>query len=233
MDEPNRVLGLVPSRRILVVVLALVAFVLVPFVMWGEQMDASVPKLVEDQTTKWAVTLTGIALLVLDIFLPIPSSIVSISLCLLLGPVWGASSVFVGMVGAFVVGYLTGRMLPAARLRAWVGAQAWDSVANHWQTACMLWIAASRPVPVLAEVTAIFAGSLRLPFWLSFAAAVGASLLVATAYGIAAGLSLDQAGSSTALLVFFAACLPAASWAALKLIQRLRGSASARPSGRS
>ena len=206
----------------LLVVLVLVAFVLIPFVIWGEQMDASIPKLVADQTTKWAVALTGIALLVLDLILPVPSSIVSISLCLLLGPAWGAPAVFVGMVGAFVVGYLSGRLLPAARLRAWVGTQVWDSVANHWQTASMLSIAASRPVPVLAEVTAIFAGSLRLPFWRSLIAAGGSSLLVAAAYGMAAYLSLDQGGSSTALLVFFAACLPAVSWAVLQLIRRSR-----------
>lgn len=222
MDQPNRVSGLVPLGRMLLLVLAMVAFVIIPFIIVGEQLDTNLPKLIEGRTTKWAVALTGIALLVLDLFLPVPSSIVSISLCVLLGPIWGAPVVFVGMVGAFVVGYLAGRLLPAARLRAWVGMQTWDSFANHWQTSCLFWIAAARPVPVLAEVTAVFAGSLRLPFWPSLVAAGGSSLFVAIAYGVAAWLSLDQAGSSTTLLVFFAACLPAASWATLKLIQRAR-----------
>ncbi|MBG6077805.1 hypothetical protein [Polaromonas sp. CG_9.11] len=203
----------------LIVVLVLAAFVVVPFIIWGEQMDAHASNFVHDQATRWAIALIGIGLLVLDVILPVPSSLVSISLCMLLGPAWGVPTVFSGMVGAFALGYLIGQLLPAARLRAWVGPETWDAIARR-QTAGMLWIAASRPVPVLAEVTAIFAGTLRLPFGASLAAAAASSLFVAVAYGLAAWVGLEQAGSSTTLLVFSAACLPAASWAALKWLQR-------------
>ncbi len=206
--------------RMLAIVLALVAFVLVPFIIWGEQMDHAVPRLVEDQTTKWAIALTGVALLVADVLLPVPSSIVSISLCLLLGPAWGVPAVFAGMVGAFALGYLAGLMLPAERLRAWVGARTWDSLAAGRQTTGMLWIASSRPIPVIAEVTAILAGSLRLPFGPSLLAAAASSLLVAAAYGAVAWLGLDQADSSIAVLAICAAFLPAASWGALRFIRR-------------
>lgn len=212
--------GHLPLWRMLAVVLALVAFVLVPFIIWGEQMDRAVPRLVEDQTTKWAIALTGVALLVADVLLPVPSSIVSISLCLLLGPAWGVPAVFAGMVGAFALGYFSGLLLPADRLRAWVGARTWDSLVAGRQATGMLWIASSRPIPVLAEVTAILAGSLRLPFGPSLLAAAASSLLVATAYGAAAWLGLDRADSSIEILVICAACLPAASWVALQVIRR-------------
>lgn len=218
----RRVSGLVPWSRVLALLLALAAFVIVPFVIWGEQMDVSAPQVVQDQATKWAIASAGIILLVLDVVMPIPSSVVSIGLCFLLGPTLGGLAVFVGMVGAFVVGFQTGRLMPAARLRKWVGAQTWDALASDHLSASLLWIAASRPVPVLAEVVAIFAGSVRMPFLPSLASAVASSLLVATAYGLAGWLGLSEAGSSTAVLVFSAACLPAASWAAFQWIRRFR-----------
>lgn len=219
MNRARRSSGLAPLAKMIVVVLAVAAFVIVPFVIWGEQIDARAPNFVHNQAKRWAVALIGVGLLVMDVIFPVPSSIVSISLCMLLGPMWGVPTVFVGMVGAFALGYLLGQLLPATRLRAWVGPETWDAIARR-QTAGMLWIAVSRPVPVLAEVTAIFAGSLRLPFGASLATASASSLFVAVAYGLAAWVGLDQAGSSTPLLVFSAACLPAASWAALKWLQR-------------
>jgi len=218
MDEARR--RLVPWSRMLVVLLMLFAFVIVPFVIWGDQMDASAPRLVQGQAAKWAIALIGIGLLVADVLLPIPSSVVSISLCLLLGPGLGGLAVFSGMVGAFAVGFLVGRLLPATRLRNWVGAQTWDAFASKRLPASLLWIAASRPVPVLAEVTAIFAGSVGMPFLPSLSVAALSSLLVAIAYALAGWLGLHQAASSTALLVFSAACLPAASWGAFQWLRR-------------
>jgi uncharacterized membrane protein YdjX (TVP38/TMEM64 family) len=203
-----------------VVFLLFAAFVIVPFVIWGERMDANAPEFVQGQATKWAVALAGIGLLVLDVVLPVPSSVVSISLCFLLGPAWGATAVFVGMVGAFVVGFLLGRLLPTTRLRTWVDAQTWDAVSSKHRTGGLWWIAASRPVPVLAEVAAVFAGSLGMPFAPSLAAASLSSLLVSVAYGIAGWLGLQQAGASMSLLVLSAACLPVASWTAYQWWRR-------------
>jgi uncharacterized membrane protein YdjX (TVP38/TMEM64 family) len=218
MDDARR--RLVHWSRMIVVLLVLFAFVIVPFLIWGDQMDASAPKLVQGQATKWAIAVIGIGLLVADVLLPIPSSVVSISLCLLLGPGFGGLAVFTGMVGAFAAGYLVGHLLPAARLRSWVGAQTWDAFASKRLPAGLLWIAASRPVPVLAEVTAIFAGSVGMPFLPSLSVAALSSLLVSIAYGLAGWLGLQQADSSTALLVFSAACLPAVSWGIFQWIRR-------------
>jgi len=218
----HRTSPLPPSARVLALLIALSAFVIAPFLLWGEQMDALAPQVVQGQRTLWAIALTGMALLVLDVVLPVPSSVVSIALCLLLGPVWGGLAVFIGMVGAFAGGYLLGRLLPAARLRTWVGGPTWDALASKHLPASLMWIAASRPVPVLAEVFAVFAGSVRMPWLPALAAAAASSLLVATAYALAAWLGLSQAESSTAIAVFTAACLPAAGWAGWQWIRRAR-----------
>lgn len=222
--RPSRGAFLVPSARILVFVLLLVTLVIVPFILWGEQLDVTAPKLLRDQPTRWAIAVFGVALLCFDVLLPVPSSVVSVTLCLLLGPVMGGVAVFVGMFGAFALGLSIGRLLPAERLRRWIGAETWDALAAKRLPASLLWIAASRPVPVLAEVTALFAGSLRVPMTASLAVAALASLLVAAAYALAVWLGMSDGsqggGWSTPLLAFSAACLPAASWIAYRWIRR-------------
>ena len=225
MSDIRQGTEILPWLRMLTLVMVLVVFVLLPFALWGEQMDANMPRLVRDQTTKWAVAWIGIGLLVLDVVLPVPSSVVSVSLCFLLGPVWGALTVLVGMVGAFTAGFWLGRLLPTVRVRRWVGARTWDAVAATGRSAGMWWIAASRPVPVLAEVTAVVAGSLRFPFATSLAAATFSSVLVSAAYGASAWLGFGQLGSSTALLALSAICLPAASWAVFQWWRRQNRSA--------
>jgi uncharacterized membrane protein YdjX (TVP38/TMEM64 family) len=221
MDNRGRGAELAPLGRILIIVLGLCAFILVPFLIWGEQMDEYLPKMVENKRTVLSIALTGVVLLTLDVFLPLPSSIISISLCLLLGPLGGASAVFVGMIGSFTLGYLAGRLAPATHIRTWVGPDTWDWITNRQQTPGMLWIAATRPIPVLAEVTAILAGTLRFPLGRSFLAAGSSSALAAAAYGGAAWMSLDQASSSTVLFVAFAAFIPITSWSAFKLTKRV------------
>lgn len=220
MDETHSAFGFGSWSRMLAVLLLLATFVIVPFVIWGDRMDIQAPKLMQSQATQWAIALTGIALLVLDVLLPIPSSVVSISLCFLLGPAWGALAVFVGMVGAFAVGFLVGRLLPTSRLRRWVGGRTWDAVASARRSGGLLWIATTRPIPVLAEVAAVFAGTSGIPFVPALAAASVSSLLVASAYGFAAWMGLNQLDSSLTLLVISAAFLPAASWAALRWLRR-------------
>ena len=82
--------------RLLTVLLVVAAFVLVPFALWGDQMDAAVPALLSSQATRWAVALLGVSLLVVDVLVPIPTSVVSVMLCVALGFPWGMAAVFAG-----------------------------------------------------------------------------------------------------------------------------------------
>ena len=210
-----------PDRsRMLIVVAVLVAIVIIPFALWGDQMESAAPRLVQNQAAAWAIAVVGVVLLIADVLLPIPSSVVSITLCLLLGPGWGAAAIFVGMMGAFALGYLVGRLTPVTRLRRWVGPRVWDEVAATAPVARFLWIAASRPVPVLAEVTALFAGTMRLPLAPSLASAGTASLLVAAAYAVIVWLGVHQSSWPIAAFILASALLPAAAWFGCRSMKR-------------
>ena len=51
----------------------------------------------------------GIGLLIADVLLPVPSTLVAMALCWRLGPWWGGASVAAGFSLSFVVGYALGR----------------------------------------------------------------------------------------------------------------------------
>jgi len=103
-------------------------------------------------------------LLIADVVLPVPSSIVMVAHGALFGVLWGTMLSLLGSVGAAVFGFAIGRrggalleraVTPAERAHA-------SSILARWGT---LAIIVTRPVPLLAETVAIMAGasSMRWP----------------------------------------------------------------------
>jgi len=103
--------------------------------------------------------LTGAALLMLDVLLPIPSSIVGALLGGRLGLALGFGWIFFGLVAGHAIGYALGRLVPQRWASALPAAPSWIAVLL------------SRPVPVFAEALAIAAGAERMPL-VAFASSV-------------------------------------------------------------
>lgn len=94
---------------------------------------------------------TGAALLMLDVLLPIPSSIVGALLGGRLGLLPGFGWIFFGLVAGHAIGYALGRLVPERWASDLPAAPSWIAVL------------VSRPVPVFAEALAIAAGAERMP----------------------------------------------------------------------
>lgn len=127
--------------------------------------------------------LLGLGLLVADVVLPVPSSIVMVAHGAAFGAVAGAALSVAGGTGAAYAGWLLGRR--ADPLRRWVSdderARA-ERLLRRWG---LLAVVVTRPVPLLAETVAIAAGTARLsPAKVVAAAALG-TLPVAVAYALA------------------------------------------------
>lgn len=174
--------------KLSVMIAVLLAAIIVPFMIWGEALDALAPELLRQQNTQVYIGIIGVALLIADVLLPVPSSIVSALLCVLLGPWYGAVAIAIGMLGGFVAGYLLGRLLPAQTLRRWVGPALWDATRDKAQRNAVMWIVVTRPVPVLAEAVSVLAGSLRMPCISALPAAALSSAVVAACYGAAVSI---------------------------------------------
>lgn len=188
----------------------LLSAVLVPFVIWGDTLETAAPSwLAANQAPLWIAGL-GIALLIADVLLPIPSSVVAMALCWSLGPWVGGLCVALGSFLSFATGYGLGRVVPEAKLRAWIGATTWDLVRHRAGRTELWWIVLSRPLPVFAELSAVMAGVWRLSLLRTLSAAAAASVALGALYGSSAWLGTQS--PSTVLTLFILSCLPTTFW---------------------
>jgi uncharacterized membrane protein YdjX (TVP38/TMEM64 family) len=207
-----------PWARMTAVFVALLVCVLLPFALWGEALERAAPLWLRAQDARAWLAAFGIALLVADVVLPVPSSIVAVMLCVALGPLWGGVCVAAGVWLAFVFGYGLGRLLPEARLRRWVGPALWDRLRHRASDRALWWIAIARPLPVLAEISALLAGVWRLPAPGVFAQAALASAALGALYG--GSVRLGQQAPDALLAVAIMLALPAMLWFGHRVLLR-------------
>jgi uncharacterized membrane protein YdjX (TVP38/TMEM64 family) len=139
----------------------------------------------------------GVGLLIADVVLPVPSSIVMVAHGALFGVLWGTVLSLIGSVGAAVFGFAIGRrggrllervVTPAERARA-------SSILARWGT---LAIIVTRPVPLLAETVAIMAGASSMSWRALIIASIAGSLPPALLYALTGAAVADL--QNTALM---------------------------------
>lgn len=136
----------------------------------------------------FAAAAVGIGLLLVDVVLPVPSSLVMIAHGALFGVTLGTALSLLGSTGATMVGYALGRR----GSRFLVGDAAEDdrryanTLLKRWG---LLAIIVTRPVPLLAETTAIMAGMSSMRWWVVLLGAVVGSLPAALLYAFPGALA--------------------------------------------
>lgn len=168
-------------RYPLIVGTVLTAF-LIAFVI---AQSASLPLLNDVQAhldkRSWVTALLGVGLLVSDVVLPVPSSVVMVALGAVFGLAAGALLALLGGTGATMAAYLVGCRSRRAVHRL-------VSVSERQRAAALMdrhgiWaVVITRPVPMLAETVAIFAGIERLPWSAVLLAGAVGNLVPALAY---------------------------------------------------
>jgi uncharacterized membrane protein YdjX (TVP38/TMEM64 family) len=143
----------------------------------------------------------GVSLLIADAVLPVPSSLVMISLGALYGAVLGGGLAFAGRFGMAVAGLALGRAgapLVAKLIGRSREAHA-DDLVRRWGAFSII---VSRPVPLLAEAVVFAAGAARLPWRVALPAALVGSLPEAIVYG-AVGAAATSATSGALIWLAF------------------------------
>ncbi|MFP5248177.1 MAG: TVP38/TMEM64 family protein [Thermoanaerobaculia bacterium] len=125
--------------------------------------------------------ITGVLLLVADVFLPVPSSLVMVAHGTLFGAVTGTLLSVIGSVLSALTAFGIGRMGNNAirRLVTDREHERAGALLARWGVAA---IALTRPVPILAETVAILAGSSPLTWRQTAIAAAAGSIVPAAAY---------------------------------------------------
>src|ERR1044072_4455634 len=185
-------------KRYLLTVVALIACFTILFVI----VEALGVPLLSDPTPWMShggllAASIGVGLLIADVVLPVPSSIVMVAHGALFGVWWGTVLSLIGSVGAAVFGFGIGRrggralewiVTPAERARA-------SGVLERWGT---LAIIITRPVPVLAETVAIIAGTSAMSWRSVIVASVVGSFPPALLYALTGAAVADV--QNTALM---------------------------------
>jgi uncharacterized membrane protein YdjX (TVP38/TMEM64 family) len=209
----------------------LLALVLVPFLVFEKQFEQLATWLAQGNASGWTTAAAIAGLLAFDVFLPVPSSIVSTAAGVLLGFWRGAAIVWIGMTAGCLIGYAFGARAAGAARRL-VGdaslARTATVMDRHGQWALVL----CRPIPVLAEASVVFAGLVRTPRAPFVALTAGSNLGIALAYAAVGAYSME---AQSFLLTFLGAlALPGLALVAGKLWFGRRGMAGGeRPSERS
>lgn len=157
----------------------------------------------------WAATL-GVGLLVADVVLPVPSSLVMVAHGALFGVPGGTLLSLAGSTGAAMFGFWIGRrggrslerlVTTEERARA-------DLLLDRWGA---LAIIVTRPVPLLAETVAIMAGASRLGWGRAMLAALAGSLPPALLYALTGAAVANF--QSTSLMFAFVLLITGIFWA--------------------
>lgn len=197
--------------RWLALVALVLALILIPFVLFEAPLTGMMTDLV--MAVRDHVFFAGaiIALILLaDILLPVPSSLVSGLAGALLGFWSGVLVIWLGMSAGCLLGYWLGRSAGHAAMRRIVGPAQTERARALFAGKGGVALVVTRAVPVLAEALVLGAGAARMPL-VSFMLLTGAAnLAVALAYAAVGALALSE-GS---FLLFFIglAALPAAGW---------------------
>ena len=211
--------------RLLWLFLILAILVLVPFLIWGdlftEQFDL-------EKTVAWLLELGkpwawlgGIALLVSDLFLPIPGTVVMSALGYIYGPVMGGIFAVLGSMLSGMVAYGLCRKM-GRRAAEWIagkedlakGEALFGGVAGGWMVALSRWL------PIMPEVIACLAGLVRMP-WRRFVFALACG---SVPLGFTFAMIGRWAHEQPALALLLSAGLPPVLWA---IIGPITASASA------
>jgi uncharacterized membrane protein YdjX (TVP38/TMEM64 family) len=156
MTDKNRFARL--PWRVIALFAAVTSAIIVTFVLWGDPIDAGLRDAIarsgDDRPTIAAMLF---AVLSSDIVLPVPSTLASTLCGALLGPGLGFAVSFAAMSASAAVGYETGARLSKAARRL-VGENDLAFLRRLHARGGRWLLLALRPVPVLSEASALFAG---------------------------------------------------------------------------
>ncbi|MEN6404851.1 MAG: VTT domain-containing protein [Thermoguttaceae bacterium] len=193
--------------RWLLVIAAALAVPIVPFLWFGQSADLRITEWLDHPLSPALAATSVVVLLAVDIFLPVPSSLVSTFAGKMLGFWGGTAASWLGMtlgaVAAFALVRWIGRPV-ARRLSSDAELTRIESLADRYGVFTLI---LARPVPVLAEASVVLMGLVQLG-WRRFVAAVALSNLVIAATYAALGdrlqLPIALAAAMAVTLMFMA-----------------------------
>jgi uncharacterized membrane protein YdjX (TVP38/TMEM64 family) len=191
-----------PHPSLLWLLLALLVGILLPFALWGEALDAALSLegarawMLERGELAWAA---GVVLLVADLLLPIPSTVVMSALGWIYGWLLGGVLAAVGSMLAGITAHALSRWWGRGVARWLAGEQGLARAERLFATHGGWLVALSRWMPVLPEAVACLAGLARMRWSVFLASLACGSVPAGFAFAAIGHLGQQQPGWAVAL----------------------------------
>ncbi len=205
--------------RLIFLLIALVAIVLIPFFIWGDTLMAffswehSLDWLRGYGAWAWAI---AILLLIGDLFLPLPATIIMSALGYIYGPLVGGLISAAGSFASGVLAYWLCRMLGENAATWLLGKKDYER-GKKISVRIGGWVVAlSRWLPVFPEVIASMAGLTRMPVMNFYIALACGSLPLGFIYAIIGNSGIEN----PALAIGLSASLPPVIWFVVSRVLR-------------
>lgn len=201
--------------RLSLVVVMLSALLLVPFLLWGDVFEAS---LTQAGTVKWILGfgpfgwVAAILLLMADLALPIPATVVMSAAGYLYGPVLGGLIAAAGSCAAGLLGYGVSRSFGISAAARLVGDEKLKEMEATFRKRGGWLIVLSRWLPLVSEVVSCLAGLARMPFRIFLPALVSGSLPLGFAFALIGSLGNTHPYLAVLMSVF----VPPLLWALIR-----------------
>ena len=143
--------------------LLLLGLLIVPFLLWEDDINALTAQFLASDPPRGLLSVVIIALMAADVLLPVPSSVVATAAGALLGVGFGTLSATAGMCLGCAIAYGLGTSASPALARYLLNESQLARARAVFERSGPWVIAVCRPVPVLAEISVIFAGMARMP----------------------------------------------------------------------
>jgi uncharacterized membrane protein YdjX (TVP38/TMEM64 family) len=196
------------ARPLLLVTLALLVPV-IPFVIAGDRLEAWTLDWLDSRPEPWLMAAATAAILASDILLPVPSSLVSTLAGAQLGVLWATIASWIGLTAGGAIGFGLARRCGRPLVRRFSADDDLEAVDRAGLRHGVWMLAATRPLPVLAEATVLLLGTTDMP-WRRFLPTLAfGNLGLAAAYAVLGSLAWQQSVMPLALVASIALPLSA------------------------
>ena len=182
----------------------LLAFILIPFALFFPATESLSRDMLSSPEMPVVVALAGVFLLSLDLFLPVPSRLISPMGGSLLGFLAGTLVSFAGMTLACALGWLFGRHVGQPGAVRMLGCSEYRRLQKLSDRYGSVALVLCRPIPVAAEASVIMAGASGQGLRQTTAACAMSNLGISALYAAAGAYAL---ATQSFLVVFLAAIL--------------------------
>ncbi|MDR3108528.1 MAG: VTT domain-containing protein [Planctomycetaceae bacterium] len=145
-------------KKYIITCTLLLAIPIIPFIYFGTSFEEQSAAWLCKQQSPDAVACAVITLLTIDVFLPIPSSIVCTISGAALGLFWGTIASTLGMTSGALLGFLLGRVLGNKIMKHFTTeneTKQYNELIKRYGTATLILL---RPVPLFAEASTLWLG---------------------------------------------------------------------------